>query len=230
MAENARSEERNYPMEGVRMRVALCTAALLFASQSMAAMIVIEPDDFAPGQQITSEFATISRYYAGHPQPVYAVPAADLGFTAPTGTLTFGTSVMTYWDAPDHPQSGLFFEFNEPVSSVRVWGMNITHNLEYSLECRLYLVGAGERSWCDGASETTTKGVAHFYDLSLGGLAFDRIALGGYSALPFIFDRLEATPIPEPSTTGLFGLGTLALLLGRRRRDFAFLKSIRGMS
>jgi hypothetical protein len=215
------------------MRPVLSAVLLWIAASAMPAFadpIVIEPDDFAEGEQITSPYASIVQYHGWVPYPVMAVagsPRNDWGvsYGAPTGELNFPAVNLAFigFDNPYVPIEGLVFHFNEPVSSVQIWGLNFFYGGNsggLSLDCLLWLQGHSSPTGCMGDVDYKTQvGDAHLYTLSAGGHPFDSIGFGGYTAInAFIFDRLEATRVPEPAMLSMLPLLLLPLAIRRRGR------------
>jgi PEP-CTERM motif len=203
------------------MKGTLATALLLLSAasaQSFADPIVIEPDDFSLGAQITSPDATISYYSGNNPTALFATDQMPgMAFPAPTGHLTFGASALTFF-TQDVPFTGLYFKFNEPVSSVSIWALNSGYAPGLGIDCRLWPSNGEPRTACAGQGYEMAQGEAHRYTLDFGGAAFDAIGLGGdFAIAAVVFDRLEATRVPEPATTALFGVGLVGLLLARRK-------------
>lgn len=203
------------------MRVAtlLCLLAL-FAASANATMIVIEPDDYAPGTAITHEYATVTSYSNYQANPQIASTATYGGYGAPTGSAHFGNPVTIFGpQGNDIPMFGLVFEFAMPIDSVSILALNYGYGPGLHVDCSLWLIGAASRSRCEGTPDRTALGETTLYTFSFGGQAFDRITFGGGSAIgAFIFDRLEAHVVPEPETLAMMLAGLVGIAVTTRRR------------
>jgi hypothetical protein len=188
----------------------LMASAAAFTLSAHADPIVIEPDDYDLGEQITSPFATVSKYNTLDPLPIYATytnTSEGVFAPAPTGSLVFG---------PGYTR--LDFDFVEDVSSIDILALNWGYN-GLQLDCEVWY-DDGELGQCsDDADYKTVKGETHLYSLSArDGRAFDRIQFGGYSRIgALLFDHLVAYPVPEPLVLELFLMGGVAAFLFRRR-------------
>lgn len=191
------------------------TLCLLLTETAYAALIVIEPDDFAVGEQITSEHARVVFYDRYVSEAVYAKDGSRWGYQAPTGSNVFGTSVTSMGDRDDVPEYGLTFEFFSPVKSVTIWTLNYDYHYPLGIESFAWTSGlTNPRYGGASASQLPYQGVAVQYTFEFNGTSFDRLSIGGDDTIAAIlFDRLEAVTVPAPSTLHMLAIGLVLCLL-----------------
>jgi PEP-CTERM motif len=209
-----------HELNGAPMRVfAFALVSLLATASANAAFISIEPDDFAVGQQITSDHAIVSTLAAGVRNPVYASLPPPAGMSAPTGTSMFASDpdgAILNWAAADRngPLFGLLFEFLVPVHEVSVYALNLAFPPGLGIQCFAY--GAAPDIGC-AADHVMALGESHLYTLRFD-QGIDRLLLGGGHGTSAIgFDRLEARVVPEPSALALMCIGLFGLAWRRSR-------------
>jgi hypothetical protein len=186
-------------------------------------MIAIEPDDFAVGEQITSDYAIVSAVGNYEKHAVYASAAPTDGFQAPTGTSLFAArpdGSVHGWTAVERnglPWFGLHFEFLVPVDQVNIYALDLGYE-GLGIDCVAW--SGSLISGCQGPDRFygMSIGESHMYTLIFDH-AIDQLIVGGGHVISAIaFDRLEAHVVPEPSTFVLMAIGLLGIVTGARAR------------
>lgn len=211
----------------------LALLSLLIATCANATIITIEPDDFALGQQITSEYAIVSALSGYERHAVYASGAPGDGYQAPTGASMFTrdpTGAVHGWAAADRngPWFGLFFEFLTPVYEVSFYALNLGYTPGLGIECLAYGQTSGSSCVSPTGILSMSLGESQRYTFTFD-QGIERLLLGGGNTTAAIgFDRLEANTVPEPSTLALLSIGLLGMAWRRRRNVLPVASSVRG--
>lgn len=207
------------------LSIGLCLAATLVAGNATAAVIEIEPDDYAEGTDLSnvSPYVTLSHETSAHswpPQSVHAT-APQFDFPAPTGNLTFGVYGAGPGSCDGEIRLGCFagfgMSFHQPVDEVSLLAINSG-----------YPPGLG--AWWaafDSDGAMLAGGIEHGETTDNYGIPFElkvdvpdmaSLVAGGSGLTNVIeFDRL-VIQVPEPGAWSLLGLGLLGLYLKTRKR------------
>lgn len=202
--------------------IGLAMALLALTDLAQAMMIVVEPDDYAPGTDLStvSSYVTLSN---GRHSPVFSGTFSCPGYSAPTGTRVFsesGASACNGWASQGggpfpEGDGGFAFvaTFNQAVTDIGLSVLNFGYPLKFGASYALY----------DELFQRIDYG---FIDTPLGqqmNLSFLQtgiryLEIGGFDSIAALsIDRLSFR-IPEPASWGLFALGSVLLVvIGRRR-------------
>lgn len=214
---------------------AVVIAVLLSPSKVLSAPIIIEPDDYAPGADLSmvSELVTIQSLGFGlDVHPVFAVPTRwpDF-FDAPTGSLTFGMYGFGYTSSDKDVLAGyqgLLLQFTRPIHRVQILsqlaGWCVIDDDEFGppfLHPDPLLPG---NAWAafdghgaliqSGVLHTSGCGIVDLTTLSFSSVSYLVFGAGDASAV-VEYDRLTFW-IPEPSSIYLM-ICALGLFIMRGR-------------
>ncbi len=197
--------------------VAIVLSACMSSAQ--ATLIVVEPDDFLPGEDIGKAVSGISISVVGQPSVTVVATTATMaggcGGTpavsscASTGTLVFGRNVPSNGD---HWQQGLVelrIDFINPTDFVSIDFAGIDDG------------GAELRAFSSGGDLITTYSaflvgpgsiITATINRPLPDIAY--IMAGGVPGESNLLDNFQfsMTPVPEPSTLALLSISILFLL------------------
>lgn len=207
------------PKPLINLVVSLMLVAL--APVAGAALITVEPDDYAPGTDLTdiSPYVTLNSVFPTYPgtavERIYADDDGALGspdYVAPTGNLTFGNhGYFVYGEPPNI--GGFSMTFHQAVSNV-----SLLANNEYppglsalwaAFDYEGNIIGAGSAGVGVPRGETfeINIGLADVWKVIVGG--DDSMAAINFDHLTFEVDDLVSVPVPAPLLlliTGLLGL------------------------
>lgn len=206
----------------------LAGCLLLFSVPASALLVTLDPDDYAPGTDLTtiSPFVTLTDGAKGH---VFASQFSCANQTAPTGGMVFAQTAApscSGWASqaggpfPD-PLFGTAFvaAFAVPVESVGILGINFGYSLPFFAEFSFY--DENFRRLGGGVLDAPL-GQAISISFSAPGIRYFDIG-GGDSIGALSLDRLSFS-IPEPGSLPLMAIGVIGLLwvtsgrgLGRRK-------------
>ena len=220
----------------------IVTCLVLLAPQAHSVTVLIEPDDYAGGTDLSniSPYVTLSTTGSA---PVYASTihrgtelAAGGNPTGPLGSKVFSTSPTSnnewfYWpDIDPNDPGGLEITFSQGVSSFSLLAAELFPDAGCctSDPIALYLYAPDdtfiESIW--GASYPTTNlgndpldfgELWPYYEISYSANVIGRIVVGGESE-PTSIDRLQFTTVPVPGALVLFGSALVGLIGAARRR------------
>jgi hypothetical protein len=231
----------------IKHRLQIICAGLLFLSMpATATTIIIEPDDYALGTDLSSisPYVTVSTTGGS---PVYAstidktgTPAAGGFPTGPLGDAVFSqtpgsNSEWFYWPELGDDQNGLAFTFSQPVQAFSLLFAELfydagcctddpTRIFIYAPDSSLIEVVDADISPPAGYLGTDPYGADPnapawpYWQFVYSGNTIGKIIIGGFSE-PTSVDRLEFTVVPLPATIWLFGSGLLGLLGITRRKQ-----------
>jgi hypothetical protein len=130
----------------------------------------------------------------------------------PAGTTTLVIDSISMW-VDNHTL------FTGAADEIR-WSETTVGNTGTSPFINLGTASAGnvastyqQLSWNPGETAVTGTSSTRIFEFDLSGNDFTNAMIDGFE----VTGHLEFTPVPEPSTTALLGLGGLALILRRRR-------------
>ena len=189
---------------------------------SVGSAISIEPDDFAPGTDISNAITGVTIYDYSQTggqrfDPVYAVPSPY----ATTGSLVFGhdgnphaaVDEWTHTNATD--RATLWFQFDSPVRSISVDIIAHTTNAlgGFSVQC---CFTGNDQGFTNVYSEILAgDGDIQTLSIDSPGVDLYGVIIVGHQG-SIAIDNFSFEPIPEPSTALLLGIGLSALAATRR--------------
>jgi hypothetical protein len=183
---------------------------ILSPSLCLALLITVEPDDYAPGTDLSniSSYVTIRSNYFGEINPIKAeVPSS---FPAPTGNLTF-SGLHGYFS--EDKSYGFELIFHQAVSAVQLLAQSVT---DYGVEWAVFDNNDNLLKFDSaGPQANDPLGTPYLVDMQLDNIW--SIVIGGSDGIVDTrFDHLifETVDVDEPSMpwllclvlTGLFGL------------------------
>jgi hypothetical protein len=223
-----------------RLKVAaLCLGIAVFAASSAANAyaIMIEPDHYAEGTNLSTIAPYVTLQYRGGfggGSSVYATrPSGD--FASPTGELGFGNYGAGAVQCGGHFDcyAGFGMTFHQPVDWVSLKAMNrgygrtaedAGNDVGYGLSAEWYAfdVNGDELAsgWENGV-EGDNRGIVFEMNWDIPGMI--SLIVGGHDTISvFEFDdlrfKLTQATVLEPGTLGLFGIGLVGLTAFRRRQ------------
>lgn len=205
---------------------ALLVLGLGLAMPAHARLIVVEPDDFAAGQNLSgiSPHVSLSNGYStadpSFAEPVYAVSSPF----APTGSLVFGANpsgsggfaFVRESQAPGNNAAwGFAMSFSQPVTNISLFALNFGYPPGLALE-GWALDGSG--TIIDSFIYTPALGLGSSFNFALPSAGVKTLIIGGEDGIGALqFDRL-AFEVPEPGPLALLALGVVVLCVFVRRR------------
>jgi len=233
----------NHAAPVMRRLQAIC-AGLLFLSMPATASVVLEPDNYALGTDLStiSPYVTVSTTGGN---PVYASTinqgstlAAGGAATGPLGSAVFSlnsnsNSEWSYWPEMDpNDPYGLVFTFSQPLLSFSLLFAELfedagcctndpTRIFIYAPDSSLITVVDADVSPPAGYLGTDPYDPSSpawpYWQFAYSGNTVGKIIIGGFSE-PTSVDRLEFTVVPLPAAIWFFGTGLIGLagLAGRR--------------
>ncbi len=219
-------------MKKSRLLGAVCASLLLLCtSVTQATIVIIEPDNYLPGQALTNVISGVTLSVAngsGVPQLNDQVEAFQGNFSS-TGSLVFGRQVVPFipddnWFLTDiFVHSILRADFNVPVDAVSIDVISDTTGDEGAL-----LAYDASGTLLDTAVVSLgNPGTFATATISRPTADIAYILAGGYpvvSSPPFnvvALDNLQFNVIPIPPALYLFGSGLLGLVGMARRKKAA---------
>lgn len=211
--------------------VCLSAAVFLLPAAASASIIVLEPDDYLEGTDLSnvSPYVTLESKDGGFGSwPVYATKS-DSDFAAPTGELVFGNFPGGWVDCVDHFDcaQGFGMTFHQPVDWVSLQAINTGYGIpgEFGLSAVWFAFDANGDYLTQGhgfGEDFDNLGKPFSLDVAIPGM--QSLVFGGDSSISALqFDQLSfsmpAVDVPEPATLGLFGLGLAGLAFSRRRQQ-----------
>jgi hypothetical protein len=200
------------------------------AMPAHARLIVVEPDNFAVGQNLSgiSPHVALSHGYStadpSFADPVYAISSPF----APTGSLVFGSgpsgpggfAFVRESQAPGNNAAwGFAMSFSQPVTNISLFALNFGYPPGLALEgWALDASGA----IIDSFIYTPALGLGSSFNFALPSAGVKTLVIGGEDGIgALLFDRL-AFEVPEPGPLALLALGVVVLgVFVRRRRPAA---------
>lgn len=207
------------PKPYINLIVSFVISAL--APLASAALITIEPDDYAPGTNLTniSPYVTLNvvtpTFPGSYIGDIYADDDGALGdpsYVAPTGELTFGNhAFFVFGEAPDY--GGFSMTFHQAVSNV-----SLLANNEYPPGLvALWAAFDYEGNIIGMGSAGNDASLGEIFEVSINMTNVWKVIVGGdastsainFDHLTFEIDDLVSVPGPAPLLlllTGLMGL------------------------
>jgi hypothetical protein len=204
----------------------------LVAFPPLASAVIIEPDDYAVGTDLSevSEYVSLRDLSlsvsadSGWEQtqgPVWATEQND-PFSAPTGELTFGQYGLLSGAADDTVSlvQGFGLFFHQPVDSIEILAQNpVADYLPVSATWFAY--DENGQQFASGSTSAPDPGETFQVDINVPDIWTLVIGAEDGSAV-MGFDRLVFSPVPEAGSLALAGSGLMAGCIGffiRRRQS-----------
>ncbi|WP_166259646.1 PEP-CTERM sorting domain-containing protein [Marinobacter salicampi] len=215
--------------------ICLLVTVLAASSTANAYSIVIEPDHFQEGSDLSSVAPYVTLQHLGGnlgTDSVYATrPKFD--FAAPTGELVFGNFAAGWIQCEDRIEciSGFGMTFHHPLDWVSLKGQNgvvgyTGEDQEFGANAVWFAFdenGDYLAFGSEGDGHKDNRGVPFDMSWSIPGMT--TLVVGGDTINALEFDdlrfKLKLATVPEPGTLGLLGMGLAGLLAFRYRSNMA---------
>ena len=201
---------------------------LLLAGSANATFIIVDADDFLPGEVVTAIEASISASGYGETSPVYAAYDPDRAVSGDNvfvgdifGGAWFDPSGCSPSLSAPEPctRSGsynaLVLRFDDPTNHVEasgVWNVDSLSVWAFSEDGRHLGIGFGDPVVCLGLDGEPCSGSA---SVTTDHESISLAAIGGWGTWSSV-DSV-AYSVPEPESIFLMAVGLLALFLRRKR-------------